>query len=84
MTKYEFTPKSLKQLCKLDKKIQHKIIKKLDYYCSSEYPLSFADTITDWELGEYRSRVGDYRVIFDLEVEIIVIHKVGHRKDVYK
>lgn len=34
----------------------------------------------------YRLRVGDYRVIYSLDTanEIIIIHQVGLRKDMYK
>jgi len=32
----------------------------------------------------YRLRMGDYRILFDLEDDTIVIHKIGHRKDVYE
>jgi hypothetical protein len=31
----------------------------------------------------YRLRMGDYRVLFDVKDDIILIQKIGHRKDVY-
>jgi mRNA interferase RelE/StbE len=31
----------------------------------------------------YRLRMGDYRVLFDVKDAIILIQKIGHRKDVY-
>ena len=31
----------------------------------------------------YRLRMGDYRVLFDVQGDIILIQKIGHRKDVY-
>jgi len=31
----------------------------------------------------YRLRMGNYRVLFDLKGGIILVQKVGHRKDVY-
>lgn len=31
----------------------------------------------------YRLRMGDYRVLFDVEGAVIVIRRVGNRKDVY-
>lgn len=40
--------------------------------------------LTDGRIGGYRLRVGDYRVIFDLEEKEIIILKVQHRKDVYR
>jgi mRNA interferase RelE/StbE len=34
--------------------------------------------------SDFRLRIGDYRVIFAVEGEQIMILKVGHRKNVYK
>lgn len=31
----------------------------------------------------YRLRMGDYRVLFDLQGTIILVQKIGHRKEVY-
>jgi mRNA interferase RelE/StbE len=31
----------------------------------------------------YRLRMGDYRILFDVQGDTIVIQKIGHRKDVY-
>ena len=31
----------------------------------------------------YRLRMGDYRVLFDIEAEAIIIRRVGHRRDIY-
>ncbi len=32
----------------------------------------------------FRLRVGDYRIIFDIIRDTIIILKIGHRKNVYK
>jgi len=31
----------------------------------------------------YRLRMGDYRILFDVEEHVIVIRRIGNRKDVY-
>jgi mRNA interferase RelE/StbE len=31
----------------------------------------------------YRLRMGDYRVLFDVEGSVIVIRRVGNRRDIY-
>jgi mRNA interferase RelE/StbE len=31
----------------------------------------------------YRLRMGDYRILFDVESGVIVIRRIGNRKDVY-
>lgn len=84
MIRYEFTPKSVKQFRKLDKQVQFKILEKLDYYCSTGDPLVHADPISDKELGDYRFRIGSYRVVFDIKDDLITIQKVGDRRDIYR
>ncbi len=34
--------------------------------------------------NEYRLRVGDVRVLFELEGRRVVVYAVGNRKDIYK
>jgi len=31
----------------------------------------------------YRLRIGDYRALFDVERDTIIIRRVGHRKEIY-
>ncbi len=73
-----------KQLKKLPQDIQKRIISKLEFFLSQEDPLVFAETLTNSRLGQYRFRIGDYRVSFDLEDKILVIHEVGHRREIYR
>ena len=84
MFKYEFTSKSLKDLKKLDRQVQIKIIEKLDEICSHSDIRNYAEHLTDYKIGEFRIRIGDYRVIFDLKEETLTILKIGHRKDIYR
>ena len=32
----------------------------------------------------YRLRMGDYRILFDIEEDVIVIRRIGHRKNIYE
>lgn len=84
MYKYEFTSRALKILDKLPQEIQKHIIKKLDYFISYPNPLDFASHLKDTDLGSYRFRIGDYRVIFDIEDKTIIILTLGNRRDIYK
>lgn len=84
MFDYQFTKISFKRLEKLPKDTQIRILSKLDYFCQQGDPLSFAEPLTKSSLGEYRFRIGDYRVAFDLEDKIIIIHDVDHRKNIYR
>jgi len=80
---YKFTPKAFKKLEKLPGDIQRRIFVKLDYFCETN-PMIFAEKLTDWQPGEFRFRVGDYRVIFDFEDVTIIILDVGHRREIYR
>lgn len=81
---YFFKRQALKQIQKFPKDIQIRIIKKLDFYCTQDDPVEFAEPLVRSELGSYRFRVGDYRVIFDYEDDGITVLLVGHRRDIYK
>lgn len=81
---YSFKPQALKQLEKLPKNIQKRIIKKLDFYCYQQLPLQFAEPLVDKRLGSYRFRIGEYRVVFDVERNQIIVLLVGHRKEIYR
>jgi len=78
-----FSEIAFRQLSKLAPDIQNKINNKLDFYLSQKNPLNFADKLNDYEFGEWRFRIGDYRVIFDVDMDKIIILKIGHRKDIY-
>lgn len=79
-----FKKSAVRDLKKLPGEIQKRIILKLDFYTNSSDSLKFAEKLIDTRFGEWRFRIGDYRVIFDVERGRIIILKIGHRKDVYK
>lgn len=80
---YKFTPKAFKKLEKLPRNIQRRIFAKLDYFCETN-PMIFAEKLTDRQSGEFRFRVGNYRIIFDLNDVTIIILDVGHRREIYR
>ena len=47
-------------------------------------PTEQSEKLTDPRIGTYRFRTGDYRVIFDLVGNDLVILRVGHRKEIYR
>ena len=79
-----FSRIAFKQLSRLAPDIQNRINGKLDFYISQKDPLDFAEKLNDYEFGEWRFRIGDYRAIFDVDGDKIIILKVGHRKNIYK
>ena len=70
---------------KLDKEIARRIVKKLNWLAEN------AETVQPKDLrsklaGLAKLREGDYRIIYEIThtEEIIVIHFIGHRSEVYK
>ena len=79
-----FTHLAFRQFKKLSHDIQKRIDAKLVLYTSQSNPLRFAEKLQDFRYGSFRFRIGDYRILFDVQDDMIVILKVGHRKDIYK
>lgn len=44
----------------------------------------YAEKLSDFELGDFRFRIGDYRVIFDVSGTVITIINLGHRREIYR
>ena len=76
-----FSLKAKKQLLKLEKNIQERIISSLERIRIR--PEAFITKL----VGDpgYKLRTGDYRVIMDIDKNnlIILVIKVGHRKNIY-
>jgi mRNA interferase RelE/StbE len=77
-----YTRRSERDIKKLEPNTKDRINKSLLRY--AEDPLRFAEKLSDPILGEYRFRIGDYRVVFDIEGNEIVVLRVGHRREIYK
>ncbi len=80
--KVVLTYRALRDLRKLDKKTQKRLLFKIKEY--SKNPFKYCIKLTSPLIGTYRFRIGEYRVIFDIEDKDIVILRIGHRKEIYK
>jgi len=78
----QYDPKALKQLQKLDKSIASKILDGIEEFASNPILTKIKKLKTPFD-GAYRLRIGDYRVVFYQENELILISKIAHRKQVY-
>ncbi|MCX5807033.1 MAG: type II toxin-antitoxin system RelE/ParE family toxin [Proteobacteria bacterium] len=77
-----YTQRAVRDIGKLEVNVKKRIGKTLMRY--QDAPLDYAESLTDSSLGSYRFRVGDYRIIFDIEGRDIVVLRVGHRRELYK
>lgn len=84
----EFDPAAEKELAKLGTPAARRILKFLVERVSAlEDPRSVGEALKGAKLGElWKYRVGDYRIIADIQdglVRILVV-RIGHRREVYK
>ena len=77
-----YTHRAIRDIDTLDTSIKRRIGKTL--LRNESDPLQHAEPLKQSELGSYRFRIGDYRVVFDIEGDEIVILRVGHRRDIYR
>ena len=81
----EYTETARKQLKKLDKTIQKRILDYMDEVALLENPRSRGKALVENMRGLWRYRVGDYMVICEIQESRIIISvlKIGHRKNIY-
>jgi mRNA interferase RelE/StbE len=78
-----WTEPALQDLQNLDKPIAQRIVRKISWF-SRHFDAITPESLSAELSGTYKLRVGDWRVIYTLEAATIVIHAVGHRRDIYK
>ncbi|MFC1727670.1 type II toxin-antitoxin system RelE/ParE family toxin [Patescibacteria group bacterium] len=76
-----YSKTAVKDIQKLDRIAKKKVKKKIDLYHSK--PFFYSRKLIKPSLGSYRWRIGNYRVVFDVDNNKIVILRVGHRKEIY-
>jgi mRNA interferase RelE/StbE len=76
----EYGPSALQDLELLPAKIRKQALRKIDRLEAGLHGdikrLHQADVA-------YRLRMGDYRILVDVEGEVIMIRRIGHRKSIY-
>lgn len=75
---------SAKELSKLDKPVARRIIKSVNKLGDDPRPPG-CRPLVGYE-GLWRIRIGDYRVIYSIEDDnlIVLVVRVAHRREVYK
>jgi mRNA interferase RelE/StbE len=82
--KIEISSTAEKSLKKIAKKDLAKIIEAIQILSINPFPEGCRKLAG--EEGTYRIRQGDYRIIYEVEGKklLILILKIGHRKDIYR
>jgi len=85
MYKLDFSDEGKTSLACLDKNTGQRVLNKLKWLVQN------IEVITPLPLegdlsGLYKLRVGDYRVLYEINHHdrVITVHKVGHRREIYR
>jgi len=83
----ELDDAAAKELRKLDKQAQRDILKYFrERIATDEDPRRFGKPLSRSLAGLWRYRVRDYRLVCNIEDDrlVVLVLRVGHRKDVYE
>lgn len=75
------SPQFWRDLRKLDAETHRRI---LDALARLEENPSQGKKLTGVEVGQWRIRVGDYRIRYDVEGDHIFLYRVRHRREIYR
>lgn len=80
----EFTTSALREFQALDAQLQRRITAKITALCEEPFPPGIKKLRA--QPAHFRLRVGDYRVVYRVDGHrvVIVIVRIGHRRDVYR
>lgn len=77
-----YTKSAFQDVKKLDAVVKKRLKKKIEEY--SINPTKYAKRLINTSIGTCRWRIGNYRIVFDIIKDKIVILRVGHRREIYK
>ncbi len=79
------TTRFQRDLQSLESKVQDRILRALSTKLAPD-PYQVGRKLRGVRVGEgqWKFRVGDYRIRFDTQGRDIVLHRVAHRSDIYK
>ena len=78
---FRFKPGASKDIAALPSRLQARVLARIENL--SDNLKGDVKQLTDFT-PEYRLRVGDYRVLFEVEEKTIVVYRVRHRREVYR
>jgi mRNA interferase RelE/StbE len=80
----DITPTARRQLADLPRSVRRRIDEKILALAANPRPRGSVKLAGSEDV--YRVRVGDYRILYTIrdEVLLVVVVKIGHRRDVYR
>ncbi len=84
--KVEYSPRAIRNLRKLDKHTRNLIYAWIDKnLVGCENPRIHGKGLVGNKSGQWRYRIGDYRIICEIKDKeiIILVLEIGHRREIY-
>ena len=80
----EFSPAAERQFKKIPREVQIRLKHRIDSLTENPFPRGVKKLSAEENL--YRLRMGDYRIVYQVQGKalLILILKLGHRKNVYR
>lgn len=83
MRSVRFTPQAEADLARLDREIAQRVLRKIRWLAEN-FGLITPESLSGPLRGVFKIRVGDYRVLYTYTESTIIIHRIAHRREVYK
>ena len=80
----QLAPAAKRQLRKLDRSIQDRVVRRLEKLEKDPRPPGVEKM--EGDESTYRIRMGEYRIVYEIrdKVLVVLVLKVGHRREVYR
>lgn len=75
------SPRFLKDLKKIDSQVAKRISQAIELLVANPF---IGKKLVNVEIGQWRFRIGNYRLRYDVEEDKILLYRIRHRKDSYK
>jgi len=76
-----YHPTLQKVLARLDAATYRRILEAIDTLKENPYR---GKKLQGVDVGQWRLRVGDYRIRYDIAEDLVFILRIGHRREVYR
>ncbi len=83
MAEITWTRDAVDDLGKLDRPIRKRILTRISWF-AAHFNESIPEPLSGDFASTYKFRVGDWRIIYTIQDERILILAVGHRREIYK
>lgn len=72
----------------MDRSIADRITRKVTWFTRQANPLRHSEPLTGAYKGIFRFRIGDYRVLFEIDdrehIRVLMVLRIKHRRDAYR